>query len=59
MISPLTHQSIVITGAASGIGLAIAKAFLTAEADLIAIDQNETALGELKALAPDRIETLC
>ncbi|MBP9223479.1 MAG: SDR family oxidoreductase [Verrucomicrobiales bacterium] len=59
MIVPLTHQTVVITGAASGIGLAIAKAFLTAEADLIAIDRNEIALAELKALAPDRIETLC
>lgn len=59
MISPLTHQTAVITGAAGGIGLAIAKAFLTAGADLIAIDQNETALAELKKLAPDRVETLC
>jgi 2-hydroxycyclohexanecarboxyl-CoA dehydrogenase len=59
MTNSLLNQTVVITGAGGGIGLAIAKAFLAAEADLIAIDRDEAALADLKALAPDRIETLC
>ena len=38
MIPSLTGQTVAITGSARGIGLAIARAFLEAGADVLAID---------------------
>jgi len=55
----LHDQTVAITGAANGIGLAIARAFLDAGARVIAIDLNAEALARFQASAPDRIEVLC
>jgi 2-hydroxycyclohexanecarboxyl-CoA dehydrogenase len=58
MTISLTDQTVAITGAAKGIGLAIAEAFLEAGAKVLAIDLDAKALAEFKATAPKRIEAL-
>lgn len=55
MTLSLAGQTVAITGAARGIGLAIARAFLEAGADLLALDLDANALTELQNEAPDRI----
>ena len=57
MIPSLTGQTVAITGAARGIGLAISRAFLKAGADVLAIDLDGNALTEFQNEAPDRIRT--
>ncbi|MCB1204961.1 MAG: SDR family NAD(P)-dependent oxidoreductase, partial [Verrucomicrobiae bacterium] len=57
MIPSLTGQTVAITGSARGIGLAIARAFLEAGADVLAIDLDGNALTEFQNEAPDRIRT--
>lgn len=54
----LSGQTVAITGAARGIGLAIARAFLEAGADVLAIDLDPAALTEMQGEAPGRIEGL-
>lgn len=54
----LSGQTVAITGAARGIGLAIARAFLEAGADVLAIDLDPVALVEMQGEAPGRIEGL-
>jgi NAD(P)-dependent dehydrogenase (short-subunit alcohol dehydrogenase family) len=46
----LTHQTAVVTGAAQGIGLATARALLTAGAKVVLADVNEAALNQARAL---------
>ncbi len=58
MTLPLAGQTVAITGAARGIGLAIARAFLEAGADVLAIDLDPEALTEMQREAPGRIEGL-
>lgn len=53
----LAGQTAAITGAARGIGLAIARAFLEAGADVLALDLDPQALGDLGNEAPGRITT--
>ncbi len=47
-----------ITGAANGIGLAIARSFLEAGAGVLALDLDPVALAGMKEEAPDRIRTI-
>lgn len=58
MTLSLAGQTVAITGAARGIGLAIARAFLEAGADVLAIDLDPSALTEMQGEAPGRIEGL-
>jgi NAD(P)-dependent dehydrogenase (short-subunit alcohol dehydrogenase family) len=55
MTLSLAGQTVAITGAARGIGLAIARAFLEAGADVLALDLDPVALAEFQKEAPDRI----
>ena len=41
------HNAVIVTGAASGIGLAMTMSLLTAGHDVTAVDRNGVALGEL------------
>ena len=51
----LTHQTAVVTGAAQGIGLAIAKALTTAGTRVVLADLNEAALAQAsQALGSER-----
>ncbi len=59
MTLQLHDQTVAITGAANGIGLAIARAFLEAGARVIAIDLNAEALARFQSSDPDRIEVIC
>lgn len=59
MTLPLHDQTVAITGAANGIGLAISRAFLEAGARVIAIDLNAEALARFQSSTPDRIEVVC
>ena len=45
---PSTNQSVIVTGAASGIGLAMTLGLLTAGHDVTAVDRNATALSTLE-----------
>jgi NAD(P)-dependent dehydrogenase (short-subunit alcohol dehydrogenase family) len=54
----LTGQTVAITGAANGIGLAIARSFLEAGAGVLALDLDPIALAGMKEEAPDRIRTI-
>ena len=47
-LKPLSQQRIVVTGATSGIGLAIAEAASAAGARLMLVARNETALREIQ-----------
>jgi len=58
MTISLTDHTVAVTGAAKGIGLAIARSFLEAGAKVIAIDLDADALAGFKATAPDRVETI-
>lgn len=58
MTVSLAGQTAAITGAAKGIGLAIARSFLEAGARVLAIDLDEAALTELQREAPERIDRL-
>jgi NAD(P)-dependent dehydrogenase (short-subunit alcohol dehydrogenase family) len=55
MTLSLAGQTVAITGAARGIGLAIARSFLEAGADVLALDLDPAALAELQKEAPDRV----
>jgi NAD(P)-dependent dehydrogenase (short-subunit alcohol dehydrogenase family) len=55
MTLSLAGQTVAITGAARGIGIAIARAFLEAGADVLALDLDPVALAEFQKDAPDRI----
>ena len=48
---PPGNKSVIVTGAASGIGLAMAIGLLTAGHDVTAVDRNAAALKELAARA--------
>lgn len=50
-------RTALITGGASGIGRAVAVKLLASDANLVVWDINAARLAELRALAPDRIET--
>jgi 2-hydroxycyclohexanecarboxyl-CoA dehydrogenase len=54
----LTGQTVAITGAAKGIGLAIARSFLEAGARVLALDLDPVALDAFRNEAPDRIRTI-
>jgi len=58
MTLSLAGQNVAITGAARGIGLAIARSFLEAGADVLAIDRTLESLVELRGEAPGRIEAV-
>ena len=51
----LSGQIVAITGAARGIGLAIARSFLESGAGVLAIDRDENALREFQSECPERI----
>lgn len=53
----LSGQTAAITGAAQGIGRAIAEAFLEAGCSVLAIDIGADALSEFQKTAPDKIQT--
>ena len=55
MTLSLAGQTVAITGAARGIGLAIARSFLEAGADVLALDLDPAALADLQKEAPDRV----
>jgi NAD(P)-dependent dehydrogenase (short-subunit alcohol dehydrogenase family) len=55
-VPPLAGQTVVITGAGSGIGRAMLDAFRTAGAAVLAADVSADRLAELSAL--DRVETI-
>lgn len=55
MTIDLTGQHAVITGAARGIGAAIAESFLSAGASVTAIDLDEAALLEFQKRNPDHV----
>ncbi len=59
MTIQLDGQTVAITGAANGIGLAIAKAFLDAGAHILAIDLDASGLARLQSTAPERVDILC
>jgi NAD(P)-dependent dehydrogenase (short-subunit alcohol dehydrogenase family) len=58
MTISLTDHTVAVTGAAKGIGLAIARSFLEAGAKVIAIDLDADALAGFHTTAPERIETI-
>jgi len=51
-------KNIWITGASSGVGQGLAKAYIEQGHFVIVSGRNRTALNELEALAPDRVRTL-
>lgn len=53
MYSSLKNKRVVVTGGASGIGLATAKRFIDEGALVIVFDLNEKSLKELKDTCPD------
>ena len=57
MTIDLSNQHAVITGAARGIGAAIATAFIDAGASVVALDTDAEALSEFEESSPDQIET--
>lgn len=54
----LDGQAALVTGAARGIGLAIARSFLDAGASVLALDRDEGALRPLEAEAPGRVSAI-
>lgn len=58
MTISLSGQTVAITGAAKGIGLAIARAFLDAGASVLALDRDGEALRVLEAEHPGRVTAL-
>lgn len=52
-----SNTTVAVTGAGSGIGLAISRAFLDSGASILAIDQNAETLRELKTTAPESVKT--
>jgi 3-hydroxybutyrate dehydrogenase len=52
-VKPLASQTIVVTGAAQGLGAAIARHLSAQGARLILIDRNPDALAETQAQCPD------
>lgn len=54
----LAKQTVAITGAASGIGRAIARSFLDEGCRVVAIDRDTDRLAELQATAPQQISVL-
>ena len=59
MTVSLAGQTAAITGAARGIGLAIARAFLEAGAEVLAIDLDREALAQFQAEFPGRVSISC
>ncbi len=55
----MKNQTVLITGAASGIGLEIALAFLKQEANVAVIDFNQDALDKMSRNLEDFSEKLC
>ncbi|GAE29653.1 SDR family oxidoreductase [Alkalihalobacillus hemicellulosilyticus] len=53
----ITNQTILITGGAAGIGLALSKKFLQLGNRVIAVGRNEQRLKQLQATYPDRVLT--
>src|SRR3989442_7552531 len=51
-------SSVVVTGAAKGIGAAIAEAFARAGWSVVAVDRDETALQTMAALVDRKVVTL-
>ena len=58
MNTQFSEETVAVTGAAKGIGLAIAKAFLDTGRRILAIDMDQEGLSEFQAIAPDRIDIL-
>lgn len=58
MTTSLDEQTVAITGAANGIGLAIAEAFLAAGSQVLAIDVDQDGLERLQSTAPQRVTVL-
>lgn len=54
----LEGQTAAITGAAQGIGRAIAESFLEAGSHILAIDIDAAALSDFQKTAPEKIETV-
>jgi len=59
MYKSLEGKKVVITGAASGIGLATAKRFITEGAKVVIFDRNKEALDRALAENPQFAEGLC
>lgn len=55
----LTGQRVIVTGAASGIGLAIARGFVAEGARVMVCDVDPAALGALSVSDPDILATRC
>ena len=53
-----SNKAVIVTGAASGIGLAMTMALLKAGNDITAVDRNGTALAELAKRAGEFKGTL-
>ncbi|MES2990747.1 MAG: SDR family oxidoreductase [Pseudomonadota bacterium] len=58
MTTPLAGQVAVVTGAASGIGLASTEALLAAGARVVMVDRNEAALQAVRARRGDAVMPL-
>jgi NAD(P)-dependent dehydrogenase (short-subunit alcohol dehydrogenase family) len=58
IVGSFTGQSVIVTGAGSGIGRAAARAFAAADAGVLAVGRRADALDKTAAEAPDRISTL-
>lgn len=58
MIIDLTGQTVVVAGAARGIGLAIARAFAESKADVFAIDLDVAPLSSLQAEFPGKVDAV-
>lgn len=50
-LKPLRDQALVVTGATSGIGLAIVEEAVRRSAAVVAVARNEAALEDLRARA--------
>lgn len=53
----LAQRHVIVTGAAQGVGLAVARSILGLGGRVTAVDVNAQGLRDLQILAPDRVQT--